>query len=76
MVAPGWDPNLVRQQNGSNMSLNMPQSYFHPQTSTRDMPPPAWINAWGAPNMYPYPVGMVPMINPGIHFQPKKTCCY
>lgn len=56
-----WDHQQMRNPNGSNMSLNLPPSYFQPQ----QQPPQAWMNNWGAPNMYPYPVGMVPVMNQG-----------
>lgn len=56
----GWDPTHIRHLNGSNMSLNIPPSGYYPQ---RDMPPPGW-QGW-APQMYPYPVGMFPIMNQG-----------
>lgn len=61
-MASGWD-SQVRNLNGSNMSLNLPPHGYYPQQ--RDIPPTGWINGW-APNMYPYPVGMIPVINQGI----------
>lgn len=52
MVNPVWE-SQVRNLNGSNMSLNLPPHAYYPQQV-----------GW-APNMYPYPVGMVPVINQG-----------
>lgn len=57
-----WTNNFeVPHMNGSNMSLNLPPTgYFYPPDNRP--PPPVWMNQnWGAPQMYPYPVGMVPM---------------
>lgn len=48
----GWPEGSL---NGSNMSLNMP---YYPQQSQQQ-----WMNQW--PGMYPYPVGMVPMVPAG-----------
>lgn len=45
--------------NGSNMSLNLPQSGYYPHQG-ENAPPPTWMNAWG-PYPYPYPMGMVPV---------------
>lgn len=64
-MPPGWDPQQMRHLNGSNMSLNLPPQAYYPQQQQHQLPqapPPAWINSWGAPpNMYPYPVNMMPM---------------
>lgn len=59
--APHWTNNFeVQHMNGSNMSLNLPPTgYFYPPDNRP--PPPVWMNNWGAPQMYPYPVSMVPM---------------
>lgn len=59
-------PQPMGYLNGSNMSLNLPPQAYYPQQMQQqhnfrqDGPPPAWINGWNAPNMYPYPMGMVP----------------
>lgn len=53
----------ARQFNGSNMSLNLPPNGYFPQQFDMTMgPPPAWMNTYrgGAPEMYPYPNGMMP----------------
>lgn len=52
MVNPGWD-SQIRNLNGSNMSLNLPPHAYYPQQV-------GWT-----PSMYPYPVGMMPVINQG-----------
>lgn len=54
MVNPVWE-SQVRNLNGSNMSLNLPPHAYYPQQV-----------GWAPPNMYPYPVGMVPIINQGV----------
>lgn len=46
------------------MSLNIPAHGYYPQNDVR--PPPTWMNNWGMPGVYPYQMGMVPMMNPGI----------
>lgn len=46
--------------NGSNMSLNMPG---YPQMQQPQQPQQQWMNQW--PGVYPYPVGMVPMVPAG-----------
>lgn len=51
---PAWD-SQIRNLNGSNMSLNLPphgHGYYPQQVG--------WT-----PNMYPYPIGMIPVINQG-----------
>lgn len=52
MVNPVWD-SQIRNLNGSNMSLNLPSHAYYPQQV-------GWT-----PSMYPYPVGMMPVINQG-----------
>lgn len=47
-----------QSQNGSNMSLNMPSSQHYPHDQSGY--PPGWNNPWGG--MYPYPMGMMPMM--------------
>uniref|UniRef100_A0A182XZN1 Uncharacterized protein n=1 Tax=Anopheles stephensi TaxID=30069 RepID=A0A182XZN1_ANOST len=54
-------------QNGSNMSLNLPHGY-PPQDPSGY--PPAWGNAWNG--MYPYPMGMMPMM-PGVAMPPPRS---
>ncbi|XP_055592329.1 E3 ubiquitin-protein ligase lubel isoform X8 [Uranotaenia lowii] len=58
-----WMPN--QSQNGSNMSLNLPSS-AHDQSGY----PPGWNNPWGG--MYPYPMGMMPMM-PGMAIPPPRS---
>ncbi|EAT37920.1 AAEL010147-PA, partial [Aedes aegypti] len=48
-----------QSQNGSNMSLNMPPSQHYPHDQSGY--PPGWNNTWGG--MYPYPMGMMPMMH-------------
>ncbi len=59
MANPGWD-SQIRHLNGSNMSLNLPPQGYFPQQM-------GWT-----PNMYPYPVGMIPVMNQG-KFTTKRT---
>ncbi|KAG4079394.1 hypothetical protein HA402_008086 [Bradysia odoriphaga] len=56
---PMWE-NQIRQLNGSNMSLNLPPQGFYPQQV-------GWT-----PSMYPYPVGMIPVINQGLPNQVRS----
>lgn len=43
-----WNTNM----NGSNMSLNLPASQnFYPPDQQQ-----MWMNSWGQPGMYPYPM--------------------
>ncbi|XP_035779405.1 E3 ubiquitin-protein ligase lubel-like isoform X3 [Anopheles albimanus] len=55
-------------QNGSNMSLNLPAPHGYPQ----EMPgyPPGYGGNWGG--MYPYPMGMMPMM-PGVVMPPPRS---
>ncbi|XP_059617781.1 E3 ubiquitin-protein ligase lubel-like [Phlebotomus argentipes] len=54
---PQWGDSSLH---GSNMSLNLPpQGYYpHPQHDGRQ----AWMNHWAPPPVYPYPIGMVPVM--------------
>lgn len=55
-----WRDGSNNNLNGSNMSLNMPHGYMHPNGMH---PPPSWMNQWQGP--YPYAMGMMPMMHPG-----------
>ncbi|XP_062707215.1 E3 ubiquitin-protein ligase lubel isoform X15 [Aedes albopictus] len=57
-----------QSQNGSNMSLNMPSSQHYPHDQSGY--PPGWNNPWGG--MYPYPMGMMPMM-PGMAMPPPRS---
>uniref|UniRef100_A0AAG5DTU1 RBR-type E3 ubiquitin transferase n=1 Tax=Anopheles atroparvus TaxID=41427 RepID=A0AAG5DTU1_ANOAO len=57
-------------QNGSNMSLNLPSASPHGFPQDPSGYPPAWTNAWGG--MYPYPMGMMPMM-PGVAMPPPRS---
>ncbi|XP_058121547.1 E3 ubiquitin-protein ligase lubel [Anopheles ziemanni] len=57
-------------QNGSNMSLNLPSPSPHGFPQDPSGYPPAWANAWGG--MYPYPMGMMPMM-PGVAMPPPRS---
>ncbi|XP_055711279.1 E3 ubiquitin-protein ligase lubel isoform X3 [Phlebotomus papatasi] len=56
-VPPQWGDSSLH---GSNMSLNLPpQGYYpHPQHDARQ----AWMSPWAPPPVYPYPIGMVPVM--------------
>lgn len=41
-----WNANM----NGSNSSLNLPMQGYYPQEQQM------WMNAWGQPGIYPYPM--------------------
>ncbi|XP_052899356.1 E3 ubiquitin-protein ligase lubel [Anopheles moucheti] len=56
-------------QNGSNMSLNLPQQHGYPPQDPAGYPP-GWANAWNG--MYPYPMGMMPMM-PGVAMPPPRS---
>ncbi|XP_050078923.1 E3 ubiquitin-protein ligase lubel [Anopheles maculipalpis] len=56
-------------QNGSNMSLNLPPPHGYPPQDPSGYPP-AWGNAWNG--MYPYPMGMMPMM-PGVAMPPPRS---
>uniref|UniRef100_A0A182PJP2 Uncharacterized protein n=1 Tax=Anopheles epiroticus TaxID=199890 RepID=A0A182PJP2_9DIPT len=55
-------------QNGSNMSLNLPPQHGYPPQDPSGYPP-GW-NAWNG--MYPYPMGMMPMM-PGVAMPPPRS---
>ncbi|ETN62156.1 hypothetical protein AND_006159 [Anopheles darlingi] len=55
-------------QNGSNMSLNLPAPHGYPQEMAGY--PPGYANNWGG--MYPYPMGMMPMM-PGVVMPPPRS---
>ncbi|XP_021700682.1 uncharacterized protein LOC5572927 isoform X3 [Aedes aegypti] len=57
-----------QSQNGSNMSLNMPPSQHYPHDQSGY--PPGWNNTWGG--MYPYPMGMMPMMH-GMAMPPPRS---
>uniref|UniRef100_A0A182W7Q0 Uncharacterized protein n=1 Tax=Anopheles minimus TaxID=112268 RepID=A0A182W7Q0_9DIPT len=56
-------------QNGSNMSLNLPPQHGYPPQDPSGYPP-GWANAWNG--MYPYPMGMMPMM-PGVAMPPPRS---
>ncbi|XP_049279215.1 E3 ubiquitin-protein ligase lubel isoform X6 [Anopheles funestus] len=56
-------------QNGSNMSLNLPAQHGYPSQDPSGYPP-GWANAWNG--MYPYPMGMMPMM-PGVAMPPPRS---
>uniref|UniRef100_A0A182MZB1 Uncharacterized protein n=1 Tax=Anopheles dirus TaxID=7168 RepID=A0A182MZB1_9DIPT len=56
-------------QNGSNMSLNLPPQHGYPPHDPSGYPP-GWANAWNG--MYPYPMGMMPMM-PGVAMPPPRS---
>uniref|UniRef100_A0A182MU57 RanBP2-type domain-containing protein n=1 Tax=Anopheles culicifacies TaxID=139723 RepID=A0A182MU57_9DIPT len=56
-------------QNGSNMSLNLPSQHGYPPQDPSGYPP-GWANAWNG--MYPYPMGMMPMM-PGVAMPPPRS---
>lgn len=61
LPGPGYPPQhawMDGSLNGSNMSLNLPG--YHPQMQQQQQ----WMNQWPA-GMYPYPMGMVPMVPAG-----------
>ncbi|KAL5281668.1 RNF31 family protein [Megaselia abdita] len=62
-----WRDGSNNNLNGSNMSLNMPHGYMY-QSGMH--PPPTWMNQWQGPNVYPYPMGMMPMMHPGVMAMP------
>lgn len=64
-----WRDGSNSNLNGSNMSLNMPHGYMQPNGMH---PPPAWMNQWQGPNVYPYPMGMMPMMHPGLYRDSEK----
>ncbi|XP_062545752.1 E3 ubiquitin-protein ligase lubel isoform X2 [Armigeres subalbatus] len=70
----GWNqmnPWMAGQtQNGSNMSLNMPSSQQGRYPPDPSRYPPGWNNAWGG--MYPYPMGMMPMMH-GMAMPPPRS---
>lgn len=62
-VDPQWQ---ARNLNGSNMSLNLPPAGYYPQQYEMNLPPAGWINGYPPHDMYPMPVGMMPIYpNPG-----------
>ncbi|XP_041779952.1 E3 ubiquitin-protein ligase lubel isoform X5 [Anopheles merus] len=56
-------------QNGSNMSLNLPPQHGYPPQDPAGYPP-GWTNTWNG--MYPYPMGMMPMM-PGVAMPPPRS---
>ncbi|XP_065085092.1 E3 ubiquitin-protein ligase lubel isoform X5 [Ochlerotatus camptorhynchus] len=63
-----WMPG--QSQNGSNISLNVPLSQQGQYPQDPSGYPPGWNNAWGG--MYPYPMGMMPMM-PGMAMPPPRS---
>lgn len=60
---PEWQ---ARNLNGSNMSLNLPPAGYYPQQYEMGIPPAGWINGYQPHDVYPMPVGMMPIYpNPG-----------
>lgn len=57
MMEPQWHPKNL---NGSNMSLNLPQGGFYPQSFGT-----TWMNngSYQKPDPYSYPFGMMPYNN-------------
>lgn len=74
-----WNNHTMEQQwptkdmNGSNASLNMPPSYYHPQQPF-DFGGPLWSNGTlRRQDEYPYPFGMMPMY-PGNPSKLSRFC--
>ncbi|XP_058819358.1 E3 ubiquitin-protein ligase lubel isoform X3 [Topomyia yanbarensis] len=63
-----WMPG--QSQNGSNMSLNLPPSQMSHYPHDQPGYPSNWNNAWGG--MYPYPMGMMPVM-PGMALPPPRS---
>ncbi|XP_058446796.1 E3 ubiquitin-protein ligase lubel isoform X3 [Malaya genurostris] len=59
-----------QSQNGSNMSLNLPPAQTGHYPHDQQGYPSNWNNAWGG--MYPYPMGMMPMM-PGMAMPPPRS---
>uniref|UniRef100_A0A1B0CJK6 Putative microtubule-associated protein futsch isoform x3 n=1 Tax=Lutzomyia longipalpis TaxID=7200 RepID=A0A1B0CJK6_LUTLO len=56
-MPPQWGDSSLH---GSNMSLNLtPQGYYRQPTHDPRNP---WMSTWAVPPMYPYPIGMVPVM--------------
>ncbi|XP_053692024.1 E3 ubiquitin-protein ligase lubel [Sabethes cyaneus] len=56
--------------NGSNVSLNLPSSQMGHYPHDQPGYPPGWNNNWGG--MYPYPMGLMPMM-PGMGMPPPRS---